>query len=336
MDKLSKQSQDTNLEDPLLCSILSEKPNIKWDDIAGLESAKSELQAAIIFILRFPQMFRGNRLTRPNILLYGPPGTGKSHLAKAVATEVDRTLFTVNMSDIMSKWTGELEEFIRQLFQLARDKKPSIIFLDGIDAIFRKRDGPSADLEHTVRIKTEFLIQIDSLAKNKGVFILAATNLPWALDSRVCKRFQKRIHIPLPDQRSREELFKAHLGDMAPTLVDNKQVFVALAEGTGGYSGRDIAGLIQDALMTPIKKVHSATHFRKTRDRDGEWYTPCSPDAEDATPMHWNQVPGHQLKEPPLLIEDLYDAVKRMKPSVREEEARKCVEWTQDYGMEGA
>ncbi|KAH7176074.1 P-loop containing nucleoside triphosphate hydrolase protein [Dactylonectria macrodidyma] len=325
MDKLSKQLQD---------SILSETPNVKWDDVAGLELAKSELQAAIIFTLRFPQMFRDKRQVRPNILLYGPPGTGKSHLAKAVATKVNRTIFTINIHKVISKWIGECEELIRQLFRVARDKKPSIIFLDEIDAI--SRDGSATNSEHMRQIRTEFLFQVDDVAnKNEGVLILAATNLPWDLDPPVRKRFRKRIHIPLPDQRSREELFKVHLGEMAPMLVDNKQVLDALARRTGGYSGSDIADLVQDALMTPVKGAHFATHIRKTRGRDGEWYTPRSPDAEGETPIQWNQVPGHQLKEPPLLFEDFYDAIKRTKPSVTEEEVRKCVEWTQEYGTEG-
>lgn len=108
MDKLSKQLQD---------SILSETPNVKWDDVAGLELAKSELQAAIIFTLRFPQMFRDKRQVRPNILLYGPPGTGKSHLVKAVATEVNRTIFTINIHKVISKWIGECEEYAYNNFK---------------------------------------------------------------------------------------------------------------------------------------------------------------------------------------------------------------------------
>jgi hypothetical protein len=109
VDKFSKGFQDMKLKDSLLSSIVSEKPDIGWADVAGLESAKSELQEAIIFPMRFPQMFKGKRKPRRALLLYGPPGTGKSYLAKAVATEVDQTLFSISSSDIMSKWLGESE-----------------------------------------------------------------------------------------------------------------------------------------------------------------------------------------------------------------------------------
>lgn len=337
VDKLSKKFNDTKLKDSLLSSIVSEKPNVKWEDVAGLEAAKAELQEAIIFPLRFPQMFRGKRQARRALLLYGPPGTGKSYLAKAVATEVDHTLFSVSSGDVMSKWLGESEGLMRQLFILAREKKPSIIFIDEIDALCGKRDSGGANGEDTARLKTEFLVQMDGLGNNNdGVFVLAATNLPWSLDPAVRRRFQKRIHVPLPDEEARKELFKVHLGDMAPTISGNEHAFQQLAQSTKGFSGSDIANLVQDALMMPIRKVHSATHFRKFRDATGEWYTPCNPNDPGATPLKWSQVPGKQLKEPSLLLEDLYRAVEKTKPSVGEDEVKQCSEWTQQFGMEGA
>ncbi|KAF7557247.1 hypothetical protein G7Z17_g756 [Cylindrodendrum hubeiense] len=352
MDKLSKKFNDSSLKDSLLSSIVSEKPNVKWEDVAGLEAAKAELQEAIIFPLRFPQMFRGKRQARRALLLYGPPGTGKSYLAKAVATEVDHTLFSISSGDVMSKWTGESEG---QLFVLAREKRPSIIFIDEVDALCGKRDNEGPNAEDTARMKTEFLVQMDGLGNNNdGVFVLAATNLPWSLDPAVRRRFQKRIHVPLPDEHARSELFKVHLGDMSSSLGNTELAFRDLAWRTVGFSGSDIANLVQDALMMPVKKVHSATYFRKVgyrslakyiqvdtnyfqfRDREGEWYTPCNPHDGGAIPMRWNKVPAKQLREPPLSIADLYDAVQKTKSSVGEEEVRKCSEWTQQYGMEGA
>ncbi|KAK7421474.1 hypothetical protein QQX98_002173 [Neonectria punicea] len=337
VDKLSKQFMDSSLKDSLLSSILSEKPNVKWEDVAGLEAAKAELQEAIIFPLRFPQMFRGKRQPRRALLLYGPPGTGKSYLAKAVATEVDHTLFSVSSGDVMSKWTGESEGLMRQLFILAREKKPSIIFIDEIDALCGKRDNEGPNAEDTARMKTEFLVQMDGLGNNNdGVFVLGATNLPWSLDPAVRRRFQKRIHVPLPDDHARVELFKVHLGDMVSSLGNTDAAFRDLAWRTNGFSGSDISNLVQDALMMPVRKVHSASYFRKFRDREGEWYTPCNANDPGAMPMKWNRVPARQLKEPPLSVGDLYDAVQKTKPSVGEEEVRKCSEWTQQYGMEGA
>lgn len=153
---------------------------------------------------------------------------------------------------------------MRQLFILAREKKPSIIFIDEIDALCGKRDSGGANAEDTARMKTEFLVQMDGLGNdNDGVFVLAATNLPWSLDPAVRRRFQKRIHVPLPDEPARSELFKVHLGDMSSSLGNTENAFRDLALRTPGFSGSDIANLVQDALMMPVKKVHTATYFRK-------------------------------------------------------------------------
>lgn len=153
---------------------------------------------------------------------------------------------------------------MRQLFKLAREKRPSIIFIDEIDAICGARDSGSANAEDTVRMKTELLVQMDGVGNdNEGVFVLAATNLPWALDPAIRRRFQKRIHVPLPDATARKALFKVHLGEMSSTLGDTERAFTDLAARTEGFSGSDIANLVQDALMLPVKKIHSATHFRK-------------------------------------------------------------------------
>lgn len=153
---------------------------------------------------------------------------------------------------------------MRQLFKLAREKKPSIIFIDEIDAICGNRDSGASNAEDTARMKTEFLVQMDGVGNNNdGVFVLAATNLPWALDPALRRRFQKRIHVPLPDESARRALFKVHLGEMSSTLGDTERAFADLAARTEGFSGSDIANLVQDGMMMPVKKIHTATHFRK-------------------------------------------------------------------------
>ncbi len=169
-----------------------------------------------------------------------------------------------------------LPSLIRQLFSLAREKKPSIIFIDEIDALCGSRDSGNSDgtNEDTARMKTELLVQMDGVGNdNSGVLLLAATNLPWILDPAVRRRFQKRIHLPLPDEKARNQLFKIHAGDLARAL--NEHDFLELARRTDGLSGSDIANAVQDALMVPIKTVHSARHFKKVsmacqiRHRDG-------------------------------------------------------------------
>ncbi|KAK6138180.1 hypothetical protein DH2020_021037 [Rehmannia glutinosa] len=147
------------LRSGLNSAIIREKPNVKWNDVAGLESAKQALQEAVILPVKFPQFFTGKRRPWRAFLLYGPPGTGKSYLAKAVATEADSTFFSVSSSDLVSKWMGESEKLVSNLFQMARESSPSIIFVDEIDSLCGQR-GEGNESEASRRIKTELLVQM--------------------------------------------------------------------------------------------------------------------------------------------------------------------------------
>lgn len=168
-------------------AILTEKPNVRWDDVAGLEGAKEALKEAVILPIKFPHLFTGKRKPWRGILLYGPPGTGKSFLAKAVATESNSTFFSVSSSDLISKWLGESERLVKELFQMARENKPSIVFIDEVDSLCGTRgEGES---EASRRIKTELLIQMNGVGHDMdGVLVLAATNIPWQLDSAIRRR----------------------------------------------------------------------------------------------------------------------------------------------------
>nr|POF18428.1 protein suppressor of k(+) transport growth defect 1 [Quercus suber] len=162
--------------------IIREKPNVKWSDVAGLESAKQALQEAVILPVKFPQFFTGKRKPWRAFLLYGPPGTGKSYLAKAVATEADSTFFSVSSSDLVSKWMGESEKLVSNLFQMARDNAPSIIFIDEIDSLCGQR-GEGNESETSQRIKTELFVQMQGVGSDdQKVLVLATTNTPYALD----------------------------------------------------------------------------------------------------------------------------------------------------------
>ena len=170
-------------------AILTEKPNVRWEDVAGLDQAKEALKEAVILPIKFPQLFaKGNRKPWRGILLYGPPGTGKSYLAKAVATEANSTFFSVSSSDLVSKWMGESERLVKQLFAMARENKPAIIFIDEVDALCGTRgDGES---EASRRIKTEMLVQMDGVGHDStGVLVLGATNIPWQLDAAIRRRY---------------------------------------------------------------------------------------------------------------------------------------------------
>lgn len=154
-----KGKEKKKLMSQLEGAIVMEKPNIKWSDVAGLEGAKEALKEAVILPIRFPQLFTGNRKPWKGILLFGPPGTGKSYLAKAVATEAGNSTFlSVSSSSLVSKWLGESEKLVRSLFELARENKPSIIFIDEIDSLCSTRSDNES--ESARRIKTEFLVQM--------------------------------------------------------------------------------------------------------------------------------------------------------------------------------
>lgn len=190
------------------------------------------------------------------------PGTGKSYLAKAVATEANNSTFiSVSSSDLVSKWLGESEKLVRSLFEIARERKPSIIFIDEVDSLCSSRSDNES--ESARRIKTEFLIQMQGVGHdtNDGILVLGATNIPWTLDSAIRRRFEKRIFIPLPEENARLEMFKIHLGTQTPHELTEAN-FRELARRTQQYSGADISIVVRDALMQPIRKVQTATHFK--------------------------------------------------------------------------
>ncbi|KAL2057770.1 hypothetical protein ABVK25_002154 [Lepraria finkii] len=321
------------LRNALQGAILTDKPNIKWEDVAGLEGAKEALKEAVILPIKFPHLFVGKRQPWKGILLYGPPGTGKSYLAKAVATEANSTFFSVSSSDLVSKWMGESERLVKQLFNMARDNKPSIIFIDEVDALCGPRgEGES---EASRRIKTELLVQMDGVGRDsKGVLILGATNIPWQLDAAIRRRFQRRVHISLPDLPGRMKMLEMSVGT---TPCDLKPAdFRTLGQMSEGYSGSDISIAVQDALMQPVRKIQTATHYKKITVDGEEKLTPCSPGDSGAMEMSWTEVDSEKLLEPPLVLKDFVKAVKGARPTVSVDDIKRSEEWTKEFGSEGA
>lgn len=326
-------TDDKKLRGALSGAILTEKPNVKWEDIAGLEGAKEALKEAVILPVKFPHLFKGKRKPTTGILLYGPPGTGKSYLAKAVATEANSTFFSISSSDLVSKWMGESERLVKQLFAMARENKPSIIFIDEVDALTGTRgEGES---EASRRIKTELLVQMNGVGNDSsGVLVLGATNIPWQLDSAIRRRFEKRIYIPLPDLAARTKMFELNVGDTPCKLT--KEDYRSLGEMTEGYSGSDIAVVVKDALMQPVRKIQMATHFKNvSEDPEQRKLTPCSPGDPEAIEMTWTDITAEELQEPDLTIKDFLKAIQTSRPTVNDEDLRKQEEFTKDFGQEG-
>ncbi len=325
-----KDPEAAKMRTALSQAIVKETPNVAWDDVAGLELAKDSLKEAVVLPIRFPQLFVGKRKPWKGILLYGPPGTGKSYLAKAVATEVKSTFFSISSSDLVSKWLGDSERLIRNLFEMARESKPSIVFIDEIDSLASARSDNES--ESSRRIKTEFLVQMNGVGKDEdGVLVLAATNLPWALDSAVRRRFEKRIYIPLPEKHARARIFAINLGNTPHSLTPAD--FADLAEKSEGYSGSDLAIVTREALMEPVRGLKDATHFKNVPGPDGKsMLTPCSPGDPAAIEMTLMEVEPERLLVPLITVNDFYKALASVKKSVGEKDLEEHVKFTQEFG----
>ena len=225
---------DTMAAKQILNEIVIQGDEVHWDDVAGLDIAKSALKETVVYPFLRPDLFMGLREPARGMLLFGPPGTGKTMLARAVATESKSTFFAISASSLTSKFLGESEKLVRALFQIAKLLAPSIIFVDEIDSLLSSRSG--GEHEATRRIKTEFLIQWSDLQKaaagrdlsdkekDKGdatrVLVLAATNLPWAIDEAARRRFVRRQYIPLPEDWVRKQQMTTLLSHQKHELSD--------------------------------------------------------------------------------------------------------------------
>ncbi|KAM0322388.1 hypothetical protein ACHAQA_009455 [Verticillium albo-atrum] len=255
----------------ILNEIVVKGDEVHWSDVAGLEIAKNALREAVVYPFLRPDLFMGLREPARGMLLFGPPGTGKTMLARAVATESRSTFFSISASSLTSKYLGESEKLVRALFSLAKELAPSIIFVDEIDSLLSQRSG-SGEHEATRRIKTEFLIQwsdlqraaagrvSDDVDKSRGdpnrVLVLAATNLPWAIDEAARRRFVRRQYIPLPEPETRSTQLKTLLGQQKHSLSDSD--IEQLVRLTDGFSGSDITALAKDAAMGPLRSLGEA------------------------------------------------------------------------------
>jgi len=247
-------SEEQELMDSIAGTILTESPNVKWIDIAGLENSKQALREAIVLPIMKPRLFTGARRPWSGILLFGPPGCGKTLLAKAAATECKATFFSVSSADLLSKWLGESEKLISSLFKLARIRAPSLIFMDEIDSVATKRgEGHEGGGER--RVKTQLLSEIQGLKSthDKPLLVLGATNRPWDIDNAMLSRFEKRVHVPLPDLKGRAGIFKIHTEGVNTALTEED--FVELAVRSEGYSGRDIANVCREVIMLPVREL---------------------------------------------------------------------------------
>lgn len=294
-----KGEEETDIDASIREAIVAEKPDVKWEDIADLEKAKQTLLEAIVWPMKRPDLFRGSRRPWRGILLFGPPGCGKTLLAKAVASNINATFFNVDSSVILSKWFGESPKIVRKLFETARAKQPSIIFMDEVDAIASIRDASDADAMR--RVKTTFLSQMDGLVSksHEKVVVIGATNMPEDIDPAFRRRFEKRIYVPPPDFNGRKEIFRIHLRDID---IDDDVDLNKLAKLTENYTGSDIALVVREASMRPIRELAERGLIEDLK----------------ASPRKVN-------------MGDFLEALKIIKPSLSRSEIDKYERWAREY-----
>lgn len=250
------------VEPSAIREVFVEVPNVKWGDLGGLSKIRERLSEAVEWPLNYAHLFEQAGIRPPKgILLSGPPGCGKTLLAKALATESRVNFISVKGPALLSKYVGDSERRLREVFRKGRQAAPCIIFFDEIDALIPTRSSGPSDTPVTDRVLSQFLAELDGIEELKGVLVLAATNRPDRLDPAVLRpgRFDELIEIPLPDAPGRREIFEVHLRGKPLT----KKISVDdLAARTEGFSGADIASVCNHAALRAVRKAVAALGSR--------------------------------------------------------------------------
>jgi transitional endoplasmic reticulum ATPase len=261
--KVTKQDFDEALRDiqpSAMREVLVQKPNVKWEDIGGLQQVKEELAEAIEWPLTHGDLFAQADVRPPKgLLLYGPPGTGKTMMAKAVAATSEANFISIKGPELISKWVGESEKGVREVFRKARQAAPCVVFFDELDAIAPRR-GSEGDAHVTERVISQMLTEMDGLEDLKGVVVIGATNRPDIIDEALLRpgRFDRILEVPVPDKEARKQILQIHTRKKPlASDVDLDKV----VEMTDGMTGADIAALVNAAAMTAIKE-----HVTKKKD----------------------------------------------------------------------
>ncbi len=255
--KVSKKDFDYALrivQPSAMREVLIEVPKVKWKDVGNLEEVKNALKEAVIWPLKHPESFRKIGIKPPHgILLYGPPGCGKTYIVKALANEAGVNFIAVKGPEIMSKWVGESERRLREVFRRARQVAPSIILFDEIDAIAPRR-GLEIGTRVTEQIVSQLLTEMSGIEELEGVAVIATTNRPDIIDPALLRpgRFDKVIYVPAPDQKGRLEILKVHTRDMP---LDKDVNLEKIAKQTNGYSGADLEALCREAAMFALREA---------------------------------------------------------------------------------
>ncbi|MBC7109081.1 MAG: ATP-binding protein [Methanomassiliicoccales archaeon] len=284
------------------------RSNVTWGDIGGLEEVKVlMMETVVISALQRPQAIQPWK----GILLFGPPGTGKTLLASAAAGSLNATFFNVKASNVLSKYFGESSKIISALYEVAREKAPSIVFLDEIDALTTKRSNDTSEASR--RMLSTLLTELDGFQDKGGdllVLTLAATNTPWDLDEAVLSRFPRRIYVPLPDEKATKEIIKINTRGLDISRLD----LDAIAEESVRrfYSGRDIRNLCQQAIWNMIREENKDLHRLAS--------------------LPFEELRKRSLRTRPLEMRDFEEAFKKIKSPLTKKDIERYEKWAEEFG----
>ncbi len=302
--------------------------NVYWDDIVGMREIKKILTDAIQLPREMPHLFNtGTREATRSVLLYGPPGTGKTLIGKALACESGIPFYAVSSAELISKFVGESEKYVKSLFDMVKHDKPCILFIDELESLCARREETS----HTKTVQ-QFLIQLDGISTTgsmEGVFLMGCTNAPWSLDEAMIRRLEKRVYIALPTEEERDALIRFYM--TKNTCRMNDREFKKIASMTEHFSAADIKQLSKAAAMYPLDLIRNASYFELL---DDGGLLPCERHNTNGIPMTYESiVDKSMIREPPITFDIVCSALKSTKTSIDVDKLTRYTEWTNKSGQ---